>query len=93
MSGYGPELRALVEEIVRRIVSARTPRLVWRVVTAVQAPDLSGRGGTATVVDGLGNESAGWHWYEHRPVVGDNVLCEIPPPGGTRRIVAIDREY
>jgi hypothetical protein len=73
-------------------VRARQATLDWRVVTSVINPTIAGRGGTATVTDGRGNATFGWRWLERRPVVGDVVLVEIPPPGGTRRIVAIDRE-
>ena len=51
----------------------------------------SGRGGTATISRGS-SESANVRWYESRPGVGDKVLVNLPPPGGTRRILAVDRE-
>jgi hypothetical protein len=85
-------LKAEIEEIVRRVLATEQPRIVRRAVVAVQVPTVPGRGGTCTVVDSQGNTSFGVRWYEDRPLVGDNVLIEVPPPGGTRRILAIDRE-
>ncbi len=86
------ELRALIEEIAQRVARIESSQRVSRVVTAVQDPTVTGRGGSCTVVDGRGLESFGIRWFEHRPDVGDVVLVEVPPVGGTRRVVAIDRE-
>lgn len=81
-----------IEHIVRRIVRSEGTRLERRIVVEVQEPVVKGRGGTCSVVDSLGNTTFGIRWYESRPRSGDLVLVEVPPPGGTRRVVAIDRE-
>lgn len=86
-------LRSHMEDAARRVVTAQRYRNEWRTVVAVQDPLVSGRGGTCTVEDGIGRQSFGVRWLQTRPLVGDVVLIEIPPPGGTRRIVAIDREF
>lgn len=86
------KLREIVEDTARGVVRASVPQEVRRTVTAVQGPDVAGQGGTCTVEDSQGNASFGVRWYEHRPKVGDNVLISVPPPGGTRRILAINRE-
>jgi hypothetical protein len=86
------QLQGEIDARALAAVRARQSTLDWRVVTAVINPTIAGRGGTATVTDGRGNATFGWRWLERRPLVGDVVLVEIPPPGGTRRIVAIDRE-
>lgn len=87
--------RMLRQDIDRRIddvIAARIPRRARRTVVAVQDPEVAGRGGTATLLDGAGNESPGWRWFGVRPAVGDVVNAVIPPPGGTRYIDSIDSE-
>lgn len=86
------ELQGLIDARALAAVRAHGTAYDWRVVSEVLSPRSEGRGGTATVVDARGNTSYGVRWFERRPTVGDTVLVEIPPPGGTRRIVAIDRE-
>jgi hypothetical protein len=88
-------MRRLQEARAQQVATARGSRLAWGTVKVVDEPLIAGRGGRATVAlttSPAGAESQGIRWFEHRPVAGDTVLVELPPPGGTRRIVAIDRE-
>jgi hypothetical protein len=85
-------LRQHVEDTARSVVRASVAGEERRTVTAVQGAEVAGRGGTCTVEDSQGNASPGVRNWHFQPRVGDIVLVSVPPPGGTRRILAIDRE-
>lgn len=88
--GVALELQRLQDRRTRDQLQARIPRLLWRHVVRVSR---GGRGRGGSCVVGVGSDlTSGVRWYGRRPAVGDRVLVEFPPPGGTKRIVAIDRE-
>lgn len=73
-------------------MAQESSRIERRTVVAVESAEGKFTGGTCDVRDGLGAISFGVRWYESRPVIGDVVLVEFPPPSGTRRVIAICRE-
>lgn len=86
------QLKREIEAIARGVTRQHVTRYEWRTVVEVLSGSQAGRGGTVTVVDGAGATSYGIRWLERRPALGDVVMVAIPPTGGTRRVVAIDRE-
>lgn len=97
MSGLGDpvfarQLRRHVVNWAKQVVATQTIRRERRVVVAIQDPVVEGKGGTATLADGLGRVSYGTRWGGRRPAVGQTVVVDIPPAGGTRWILAIDDE-
>lgn len=86
-------LRQQIDQRARAVLAGALPRHVWGVVTEVQNPDTDGHGGTfSALLQGGTDASLGIRWFQTRPVAGDVVLVSLPPPGGTRYAVAIDRE-
>jgi hypothetical protein len=85
-------VRHEIEMIAGNVADSRIPSAVWRTVVDVQGSIATGRGGTCTVADGLGNQSFGVRWFDMKPVLGDVVLVSVPPPSGTRYVIHVDRQ-